>query len=436
MPVTREPKYIFTDGVMQLNPKYVADEKAGETKTTVANPQQSLAIVSNMEDISKASEAKKEVGAGPVQLSTATVSSLQIMQDSDYSNKFEAKEEISSGDLVDGLTKYFARYEVPIGLINKILALLEYKINFIIDDSGSMYAPTDASINDATEQVKKLYDPSGARAKSSNNNMSRWEEAQDRLHIFADMLSYIPTDTITFRFLNSKETLTLQHSGKTPDQFREDMHNQINALFRRVRPSGGTPLLNALQASLNPDERVMQYILTDGEPDRLEQVKSLILNRKNPKENPITFLSCTNSDQDAEWMKVIEEVAPYVAELDDFVAERTEVQHDQGPSFPYSKGFWLLCQLVAAINPDDLDALDEDRPFSKKTMDNFMGRKLTAEEFKKYFDNHPLGKKKDYNDLFTEFSREDITAKQVLEKHRPDLLQKPTNNFSSLSLSR
>jgi hypothetical protein len=37
----------------------------------------------------------------------------------------------------------------------------------------------------------------------------------------------------------------------------------------------------------------------------------------------------------------------------------------QGEAIPYSFGFYLVCHLVAALNPTDLDALDESVPFTK-----------------------------------------------------------------------
>lgn len=434
MPGSTEPKYIFVNGVMEINPKYVPDVKGGEpAKTTVADPKNSLAIISTMDDMAKASEAKQNAGAGPVQASRATGSSITIMQDSYYIDKFESTKPLDPGELVDGITSYFAKYEVPLGLVNKLLALLEYKMNFIIDDSGSMNQYTDASMKDATDYIKKQYDPNGKRANSYQHQMKRWEEAEDRLHIFIDMLAYVPTGPITFGFLNNKskdDVIVLEHKGKTPDQFKEEGHKKISAAFMRIKPTYSTPILENLKAAFGTKEKVMHYLLTDGVPDEsIESVKELVLKRANPEKNPLTFLSCTNVDSEADWMKEIEEKAPFTAELDDFLSERKEVQHDQGSTFPYSKGFWLLSSLVGAINPDDLDALDEDRPFSKKTMDDLMGRKLSDQEFRKYYDNHPLGKTKEYSDLYNAFSTEDAIAKKILEKHNPDLLNKSADDL-------
>lgn len=445
MPASTEPKYVFIDGVMQLNPKYVPDAKAGEpVKTTVADPQNAIAITSTMSDIAQAGEAKKAAGAGPLQTSKATEASITIMQDSYYLDKFGTPDQINPGELVDGITRYFAQYEVPLGLVNKLLALSEYKLNFIIDDSGSMMGHTDATINDACDFTKSKYDPQGKRAKSYNNKMTRWEEAEDRLHILIDMLAYIPTGPMKFGFLNNKskkDIVVLDHHGKTPDQFKEEAHDKLHKAFKGISPECTTPILADLQAvfqtkeqakksGFEQKENVMHYLLTDGKPDEpITKIRDLVLNRAFPEKNPITFLSCTNNDAEVEWMKKLEGEADYSAELDDFISERNEVVEKQGSTFPYSKGFWLLSNLVAAINPDDLDALDEDRPFSKKTMDDLMGRKLTDQEFKKYFDNHPLGIAKEYIDLYPKFLSENTTAKKILEKYNHSLLEKTKDDL-------
>jgi hypothetical protein len=68
--------------------------------------------------------------------------------------------------------------------------------------------------------------------------------------------------------------------------------------------------------------------------------------------------------------------------------------------------------VVAAINPDDLDALDESLPLTKGTIDNLIGRKITNEEYKKYWDLNPHGNL--YTDLFTRFRDQDTIASKIV----------------------
>lgn len=106
----------------------------------------------------------------------------------------------------------------------------------------------------------------------------------------------------------------------------------------------------------------------------IEMVANLIKFRQNPAANPVTLLSCSDEDGEVEWMKVIEEEAPFCSELDDYVAEKAEVLADQGSAFPFTKGMWIISMLVGAINPYDLDAMDENLPFTKATLDDLLGR--------------------------------------------------------------
>lgn len=405
------PKYIFENGVMKLDPQYKVSQSSKNPSLEITSDAQSLTIVSSLQDIQEASQAQQNVTGKPMQVSESMIASIDIMQDSEYLNKFGTKESLDGGGLLDGLTKIFERHEVPIGLINKLLILSEYSLNFIIDDSGSMNTESDALISQASPQLKEARDPTGIRA-ANNKKLTRWEEAEDRIHIIFDMLAYIPTHKISISFLNRTEQLILSHHGKTPEQFSQHAHLEINKLFKKT-PSGGTPLYQILSQAFKATNNTMHYVFTDGEPGdaSIEQMKQLVLQR-NYKMHPLTFLSCTSDDASAEWMKRIENEAPFTAELDDFVSERSEVQKAQGAAFPFTRGFWLICQLVAAINPDDLDALDEAIPFSKKTLDDLMGRKTTLTEYQRYFQMNPNAVK--YGYLQQQFEREDVVAQHIL----------------------
>merc|ERR1712194_469071 len=48
-------------------------------------------------------------------------------------------------------------------------------------------------------------------------------------------------------------------------------------------------------------------------------------------------------------------------------------------------GFYIVCSLVAAMNPSDLDAMDENVPFTKATLDNLLGVKHNQEMYRHYF---------------------------------------------------
>lgn len=163
-------------------------------------------------------------------------SSVDIMQDGEYLKKFgdgPATSGLDGGVFLDLLSQWFARYEAPIGLINKLLALSEYKLNFIIDDSVSMGSDTDVAMSSATTFLKTRHSNNKRVCCSQKNQalMTRWEEAEDRLHILLDVVALIPTGEVCISCLNGKTVLKLAHHGQGPEAFARDAHEQVSKLF-------------------------------------------------------------------------------------------------------------------------------------------------------------------------------------------------------------
>lgn len=84
-------------------------------------------------------------------------------------------------------------------------------------------------------------------------------------------------------------------------------------------------------------------------------------------------------------MKDVEESAPYCAEYDDYYSEADEVRKDHGEALPFTRGLYLVCQLVGAMNPQDLDAFDESVPFTKYQLDELLGIVHNEAEYRHYF---------------------------------------------------
>uniref|UniRef100_A0A7S1UXM7 VWFA domain-containing protein n=1 Tax=Grammatophora oceanica TaxID=210454 RepID=A0A7S1UXM7_9STRA len=363
-------KYVKVNGVMKLNPEYKRwkEAQSGGTvpATTVARPDQALPVVSSMEDHEKLNE-----GVGQdVPLAESTNATIEMMQEPEIS--LEAG--MQPDEMVDKLGAILNKYEVPMGLMNKLMMLSEYQsLEFIIDDSGSMVCQSD-TINPTTKKMN-----------------TRWEEAQQRLKEMVEILAYVPFQQIGIEFLNRKDRVSLmRQDGQTPESFLQMAFSQIDAVFRRG-PAGSTPALEKLQESLirGSGATLARYFFGDGTPNggvvAQQEIIRILKSRQDPQGNPITFISVTNQDADVEWMKDAEEVVPYCSESDDFGDEMKEVLRDQGAALPYTKGFHLICQLVAAMNPDDLDAMDESVPFTKATLDNLLGIQSNEESYRHYF---------------------------------------------------
>lgn len=403
-------KYITVNGVLMKNPNY----QKGNSPSAPKPPQPAtppLAVVSSVDDLLSANEVQVNATGIPVTQAFSTEASIDIMQDPELLAEFRSPVALDSSEILEKLGEEFAKYEVPVGMLNKLLAIRERQLNFIIDDSGSMSAPSDVELKDGTTYLLRGMTP------REGQMMTRWQEVQDRLHIMVDLLAYIPTTKpMTISFLNSPQKLNLDRSGLTPDEYKERTHALITDAFTTNRPSGTTPIYRALNQSFNEtSEPSIHYLFTDGVPDDpTSRVKSLIKNRKEPNKNALTLISCTNMDSEVEWMKGIDEDALFVAELDDFNDEKNEVLRDQGPGMPYTKGLWIICQLVAAVNPHDLDAIDENLPFTKYTLDNVLGRKLNPQEYQYYFENNPNASL--YLNEYPRFLNEEVVSKQIINK--------------------
>jgi len=373
-------KYVKINGIMKLNPEYKAwknaqnEEASGSSvvaqpATTVLNSSQALPIVSSMEDYEKLNDDISGNGDEMIPLAESTSATIEMLQEPEMA----AESGFEPDEMIDQLGTMLARYEIPIGLINKLLVLSEFQsLEFIIDDSGSMTLSTDS------------IDPRTRRP------MTRWQEAQIRLKEMIEVLAYVPFQQIGIEFLNRRDRITLKKQGRPPQTFLADANAQIDASFRRG-PSGTTPAYEKLQQSMlrGQGHNICRYFFGDGVPNggkpAIEKIIQLLLHRADPDQNPITFISCTNEDEAVEWMKDAEEIAPFCSESDDFKDEAREVYKDQGSALPFSKGFHLICQLVAALNPDDLDAMDECIPFTKFTLDNLLGFVSNEESYRHYF---------------------------------------------------
>jgi hypothetical protein len=173
--------------------------------------------------------------------------------------------------------------------------------------TGSMKCETDVTMHDASPF---LFEP-GAPPPPSQMRMTRWQEAENRLHVMMNILAYIPTQSVTICFLNARNIIQLHHVGKTVEQFQDEAHVALRRTFSSVEVRYKTPtygiLARELQTAMSYREPTMLYMLTDGVPtDRpVSAVAELITTRPQPERTPITLLSCSNEDEEVQWMKEV-----------------------------------------------------------------------------------------------------------------------------------
>jgi hypothetical protein len=392
-------KYKFINGV-----PYYEDESNPVAK---AIP---LAVVATPEDVINMNLASQAQGIN-TQMPTATVTAVQYFNNpqSNFTAQYGSPEHLDGEVILRKISEIFSQYQVPLGLLPKLLELAEYNLNMLVDDSGSMLTPTKAKPYNASSFMQQFFSP-------DKISMTRWEEAEDILHIMIDLLAYIPTGIITIRFLNRPNCIVLDRRGMTPDQFAAQGHAQVRTAFT-ANPDGGTPLHEKINESFSStivNSNTIHYVLTDGKPTDVQDpvaVAELIKNRNAPEKNPVTLLGCTDKLKEIEWMEEMEG-AEHIAVVNYFDLEKEDILEEQGRIFPYTRGLWLLGILVAAINPHDLGDLGSGHPLSKFTLDNLMGRNITPNEYKKYWlanPNHRI-----FSCRYNDFAHQKLSAREII----------------------
>jgi hypothetical protein len=290
--------------------------------------------------------------------------------------------------LLRQLQEVLARYEVPGGMLSRLLALGKFEIaEIIVDDSNDM------------NEYSDVEDPEKPRVAAVTHFLTRWEEAKLRLTQMMELVAYLPEAPIfCVRFLNRPKVLELKRNRReSPYAFLDRVTESLTLEFAfEPKAKDTSPAFERIRESFLRHHRagtngVVRYFLTHGQPDggkiSCQKIVQLLMYRAKPEQNPFTFLSCTDQDEDTTWMKKCEEVAPYCSEFDDYHDESEEILRNQGKAFPYSYGLHLVGQLVAAFNPNDLDAMDENVPFTKPTLSNLLGYQIPQSEYTYYFDS-------------------------------------------------
>lgn len=296
-------KYCKVNGIMKLNPEYKKYKEAQAKQaaasggssvpivvaTTVLNSAEALPVISSMDDYMTLND---NIDGPDIPLAESTNATIEMLQEPEIA----AEAGLQTDDMIDQLGDLLEKYEIPIGLTNKLMMLSEYQsLEFIVDDSGSMRLDTD-TINKLTRKP-----------------MSRWNEAHIRIKEMIEIISYVPFEQIGIEFLNRKDRISLKRNGRTPKVFMKNSFEQIDSCFKKG-PSGTTPALEKLQESFlrGQGANIARYFFGDGKPNggmqAINEIVNILKKRSNPEQNPMTFLSCTDDDDAVEWMKDAEEV--------------------------------------------------------------------------------------------------------------------------------
>jgi hypothetical protein len=75
-------------------------------------------------------------------------------------------------------------------------------------------------------------------------------------------------------------------------------------------------------------------------------------------------------------------------------------------------GMWMVSNLVSAISPDELDALDEPLPFSRCSLDALLGRTHSPAEYEHYFKHFPGSER--FSEFYERLSTEAMPAQDII----------------------
>jgi hypothetical protein len=219
-----------------------------------------------------------------------------------------------------------------------------YDIIIFGDDSGSM----------GTEEPKE-------------DNLTRWEILKQVIKTIGFWSSLMDADGVVVRFINS-----IQEGNSISNA------SEIDSIFRSIRPSGGTPLGEQLDAKIirkivvpviqsqEIQRPILILTITDGTPSNSNAVKQTILNCRNfcantkYGENAVAFsFAQVGSDRSAtEYLGQLD-TDPQVGHLIDCTSEFSIEKEECGAGF--TEAVWVVKLMIGAVDPS-YDSSDEQQP--------------------------------------------------------------------------
>ena len=145
-----------------------------------------------------------------------------------------------------------------------------------------------------------------------------------------------------------------------------------------ILPYGRTPLTEKcnfiFERYQSSEKPVLFVIATDGVPtnsngyEDTKEFERCMMN-KNHNKFFVSFLACSDQDDDVSYLNKLDKKVPNIDTLDDYLSEKKEVQNVQGKSFKYSLGDHIARLLLGPLCPE-LDNLDERKVGTKRKRQN------------------------------------------------------------------
>lgn len=239
----------------------------------------------------------------------------------------------SEAHKMEQLRKLATEYEFSAEAVEKLFEILNgVDFEIIADDSGSM----------GLNLKNTSGDPYAPRK-------TRWQELKDIIILIAKFAIIFDKDGITLDFLNGGTYSNITSS------------EEIERLFSR-NPSNTTPLVRKTKEVFDKcksdrEKKKLVIIATDGCPDEGVHAFTQLLKNK-PSNVYVSFVVCTDNEDDVEYLNSIDRSVPNVDVTDDFKSELAQIRMKKGPEYLFNYGSYVLKILCGAIDPS-FDSLDE-----------------------------------------------------------------------------
>lgn len=242
--------------------------------------------------------------------------------------------EKSDAEMMSNLNNVLAKFGVSIVEASDLVALQEYEIVVIADDSGSMRNP-------AAPKAERVV---GEKPKT------RWEELKETVAEIVDLGACFDDSGTDVFFLNRAPALKVKSSAD----------EAFVKAFKKI-PEGSTPLAETLQqvATYSMGERkILLFILTDGEPNGgVDDFISNLSRLCGSGKLKVQIMACTPDEAEIEWLNEVDKQMKQVDVTDDYYAEKKQVVA-AGLVSKFTHGDWVMKAMLGPVD-HRFDAWDE-----------------------------------------------------------------------------
>ena len=232
---------------------------------------------------------------------------------------------------MDKLLQLLQRHKITICEANDLVALQDYEIVFIADDSGSM---TLSSVPTNQRQLGVA-------------SPSRWDELTGTIGMVVDVATCFDPDGVDVFFLN--------RASVTGVKSRDDP--KLTQAMSQP-PYGTTPLTETLQQAMvqyaRSERPVLFIIATDGEPNGGHSAfRNLVTQGVKKHFGSATFkyqiLACTDDESAIGWLNRFDQEFQEVDVMDDYFSEKQQVIR-AGRCPVFTRGDWIMKALLGPVS--------------------------------------------------------------------------------------